>query len=330
MEPNNSLSKQSVQEVVYLKKQQDFNLEEASYLTIKLYEKKSSEPPSGMYFNKILSLTHHQFKDEGVDFGLPHSWYRYGDEVVRQCMPKQLNWNHETPTRTKVMWDGNEPDLGEGSLSDRIKEKIENLTNTYHNNFWPMVQADYSFAPFKFQRDFLNTREILYGMQNAFNFDLKTSVQLSKPTLKKTFKNFPIMDFPDLREEYDIIMHLQEIVLSEEEPDLLTFQESTVAFWFLFCYYMRAHDKAHENIPTHTVNYWRSRIPFEKEKYRSYLADLVLKYSEYDERVEEDEVLRSEMEWRKKDLKETDELIEEMIDDLQGLKEFSCNYNRKN
>lgn len=81
----------------------------ASYLAIEACQDRFENPPRGLYFNKVLSLLHRQFQDLGVDIGLPHCWYRYGDEVVRYEMPSPLVWDHEATDKTTVLWDGDPP-----------------------------------------------------------------------------------------------------------------------------------------------------------------------------------------------------------------------------
>ncbi|MFO8051471.1 MAG: hypothetical protein R6V01_07215 [Thermoplasmatota archaeon] len=64
-------------------------LEKAVYLAINKFHNKESRPPTGVYFNKVMSILHHRSKSK-YDLRLPHCWYRWGDEVVRRCLPNEV------------------------------------------------------------------------------------------------------------------------------------------------------------------------------------------------------------------------------------------------
>jgi len=313
--------------VSYITYHENYPLKVASYYTVSFFKIKAKKLPTGIYFNKILSLAHHELKEEGIRINLPHVWYRYGDEVVRYHMPYELDWNHERENLTTVNWKGKHLTLAPSDdYSRRIMEKIETLTHKYYNDFKGIVEKNYSYAPFQFQKDFLKIREMFYGVRDAFNFDLKTLNTLSKPTLEKMFANFPISEFPILNDEYSIAMALKEILLEDNNPDLNIFQEFSVAFWFMFCYCLRTHKKASENVPRKTVEFWRSKIPFQKEKYRGHFADLIIEYAKSNPKISECEILKTEIDWRKEELETIDKLVDEFVDSLEEVGDFKCQY----
>ena len=67
-----------------------------SYLFLKKYREKTGTDSSGVLFNKYMTLLNRALLYKGVDMHLPHCWYRWGDEVVRYCLPF-IDWNHDDP-----------------------------------------------------------------------------------------------------------------------------------------------------------------------------------------------------------------------------------------
>ena len=118
----------------------------ASYEVINSYKEKKKRPPTGLYFNKIMSLLNQRLRKKEVELGLPHYWYRYGDQVHRYSMPSNLVWNHEEPTRTKVEWRDTE------ILKDRewpyylIEDIVKELTEKYADNEYEAVRAVYKYC----------------------------------------------------------------------------------------------------------------------------------------------------------------------------------------
>ena len=77
-----------------------------SFKVVKEYENVNNEVPSGLYFNKAISFVNTNLKNAGIVLTVPHRWYRWGDEVVRYYMPRELAWTHEEDAYTKVGWIG--------------------------------------------------------------------------------------------------------------------------------------------------------------------------------------------------------------------------------
>src|SRR5437762_11314562 len=71
----------------------------ASYQVITKYEQVTGAKPSGLFFNKVLSVLNRDLGAVHLQLRLPHCWYRWGDEVVRILMPRHLQWVHEDPPR---------------------------------------------------------------------------------------------------------------------------------------------------------------------------------------------------------------------------------------
>ncbi|MHA1410739.1 MAG: hypothetical protein ACTSQY_10620 [Candidatus Odinarchaeia archaeon] len=290
-------------------------LEYTSYLIIKKFKELTGHNPTGLYFNKVISLCYRELKEDGIDIALPHYWYRYGDQVLKQGMPYNIKWNHESPVKTEVKWSDEEYPL----VSDRTYEKIESivtkLTEKYANNIQGAIREVYAYAPFDFQRAFLELREIFYGWKYAFDWDQEIYERMSINDIIKTFKKFPVQDFPALKKNYQIVYKLIELSVGSEAWSFKLIQELCTQFWFLFCYHLRL--KAHENIPKNILDKWRANIGFQNYKYRKIIADILIKFAEKHPKILEDKLLKKEYNWRINDLKEAEKVINEYLNNPQ-------------
>jgi len=288
-----------------------------SYLVIAKYEEKVGSAPHGLYFNKLMFLCHQNLADKGINIGLPHYWYRYGDQVHKYSMPNNLVWNHENPTETTVEWKYEEPLLLHGRPYDLINKVVSKLTDKYINDEYQIIKDVYNYAPFEFQKKFLNLREIFYGRKAAFNWDEKAYNVLSKSVFLETFSTFPQKDFPTLERSYNIMNKFIETATEKEDWSFDLLQKICTQFWFLFCYHLRLNKKAHENIPKETVSYWESRIEFENTRYRRIIGDLLIQAVENCPEILKDDLLKEEYEWRTNDLEETEIMIDEFYKDFK-------------
>lgn len=49
----------------------------------------------GMTFNRFMTQLNYSLQSEkNTDIRLPHCWYRWGDEVVRDHLGSYTKWNH--------------------------------------------------------------------------------------------------------------------------------------------------------------------------------------------------------------------------------------------
>lgn len=136
----------------------------ASYAFIERYSRTQSHPPSGVLYNKYMTLLNRELMDKlGVDIRLPHCWYRWGDEVVRHDMP-YLRWDHGDPRKTYVSYSGECP-------IQESKDEIVCFSESFADSFIWRYSGDegvdlaideiYSEAPFAFQNDYRRLRENL-------------------------------------------------------------------------------------------------------------------------------------------------------------------------
>ena len=297
-----------------------------SYLVIRKYKEKVGEPPTGLYFNKLMSPCNLNLVNKHVNINLPHYWYRYGDQVYMHSMPRNLVLNHETPTKTTVEWMDEEPAPVSDKSHNLIEKVVSKLTERYSNDIHQAVRDVYKYAPFDFQREYLDLREAFYGEKNAFNWDALAYKTISAHLLVNAFSKFPEKSFPKLNRQYAVVKTLIETTLREEWEFKLV-EEVCTNFWFLFCYHLRLNKRCRENIPEESISCWEGRIEFEDIRYRRIIGDLLIEITENHQNILKDELLKEEYDWRMKDLKETEEIIDELGEDLKGLGYFGKKKN---
>lgn len=283
-----------------------------SYMVIKKYEKAMGDFPSGLYFNKVMSLCNRKLKKSSIDIKLPHYWYRYGDQVFRGTMPRNIMWDHESPAETKVVWRGNDLEIIQNEPYILIEEITDKSTETYKDDINKTIQDVYQTAPFEFQKKFLNLREIFYGRRFAFNWDNDAYKTISKPIITETFSTFPKNDFPELGGMYAIVNEFIEFSL-EEDWSFNLLQNVCTNFWFFFCYYLRLHKDSYENISKETLSIWEEKLEFENYRYRKIIGDLIIKYANKHSNILKNKLLKEEYKWRKADRKEAKQIIDECV-----------------
>lgn len=282
----------------------------ASYLVVKNYKSLTDENPNGVFFNKIMSLINK--KSDNIE--LPHYWYRYGDQVCRQEMPTELDWNHGELDQTTVDWKIDSKDHFEGLEGHPIEGDVQELVERYHDNFEKLIDDVYSYAPYKFQKKFLELRKTFYGINNAYNWDKESYKELSKPIFNRTYDNFPIHDFKELKDEYNLVKTFIETKIESDDWKFKILEKISKHFWFLFCYHLRLNPKARENIPSEILRYWKEKLPNDENRHRKSIADIVINSIDKDDNLLDNPVIKEFYEWRKKDKEETKKLINDFVE----------------
>ncbi len=286
-------------------------LEVASFEVIKQYEEKNGEPITGLYFNKLISLVYKKLYDNYmINIELPHCWYRYGDEVVRYLMPNTIQWNHESPQYTTVLWIGREP-IYQDNTTNIVKSVVRETVEKYKiKSKEELVDDVYSSAPFEFQRNFRQLRLNIERMASA-NVEILNSKELFLlPSLERTINSFPEREFPKEVSErirnYDMLMRT--IIHIPEFPTDIA-KEVTEDIWFYFSYYLRIHKNCYENIPSSVIEYWKSQLEFQKNKFDRFFAEILLSLN-LRKNIVFDEKLQKIIEKRKEEKEEELQFIE--------------------
>jgi len=298
----------------------------ASYLVIERHKRKYGSLPRGVYFNKIMSLLYRKAKGEGFDIKLPHCWYRYGDEVVKYHMPQNVQWNHEDAYQTIVSWQGFEPENPSDSrLTRRLKQLLDELVDKYsEKNVNEAIEEVYSYAPFEFQRAYRKCKDsILDQMRTQVNWK-NYAQDVVWPCIDSACASFPKKEFPEVAETLPVFRRLMEQVLVKDtsHPDYVLSKELLEEFWEWFCYFLRVHPSAHENVPRETIEFWRERLDWETERYARILGDHIVQASFKDHSLDKDPVLGDAVESRLKKASEENDAISLFDDDFEGLEDF--------
>jgi hypothetical protein len=83
----------------------------------------------------------------------------------------------------------------------------------------------------------------------------------------------------------------QVLVKDTSHPDYVLSKELLEEFWEWFCYFLRVHPSAHENVPRETIEFWRERLDWETERYARILGDHIVQASFKDHSLDKDPVL---------------------------------------
>ena len=258
----------------------DCYVEKIAYQFITKYSSQNNELPYGVIFNKYMTLVHRDVRDFlGEDIGLPHCWYRWGDEVVRYDMP-YVSWIHENSGETRVSYVGS---LDHIQRNDRILSytgsRADEFIRTYRGRegMESAIDQVYSNAPFEFQNNFRILRENLKIAK--YRNLLSNHASLVRGLFEEAMDSFPRDEFPGMDieiEEFESVFNraLDRNLSAEKLQDI------SESFWFMFCYHLRLHPRCHENVSRRTLEIWNKALLDSKEdysmameRYASYLVD---------------------------------------------------------
>jgi hypothetical protein len=224
--------------------------------------------PSGFYFNKVLSILHHRFK-----IGLPHNWYRWGDEVVRSCLSPHILWQHDYES-TEVLLEQGTVDI---SLQEEWTEKIDSVIEEFPLND-PERLGDmvYSYAPYEFQRVFRALRNMIDQKVDGSMSDLRShNLVRWKGDAVKEYSYLPFVT-KDMNDSFILWNEAFDIVLSHGDLPLLTHINET--FWFDVCYHLRL--DSNENVPDKILVAWEEHLPYDAKRLKDQLVDDCIKLTE--------------------------------------------------
>ena len=251
----------------------------ASWRFITGYVESEGRQPTGVLFNKFMTLLHRNLKvRHGVDIRLPHCWYRWGDEVVRHGM-SYLQWDHVEPGETRVSFRDPVQDIdGDDSVVKLIDPFVEHFIARYSGEEGAEMAVDevYAAAPFEFQNRFRMLRESLRISRTNLVAVNQTDV------IDSLFENamgcFPHDEFPEVS-PYAVQFSAVFKAALDSGVYVRELQEIAEYFWFYFCYHLRLHDRCHENVSVQTLGVWADAIPAETTDYertiqnQAYLVD---------------------------------------------------------
>lgn len=304
----------------------------ASFKIVKYYETLNDESPSGLYFNKAIAFINTHLKTEGKDLAVPHCWYRWGDEVVRYYMPRELKWTHEEDAYTKVSWKGDVPDSPDYDIKTRIDSIVQEMTDIYGipGQIQNFVYTIYKEAPFEFQRKYKQVRDLFYETSYSRIMDENGKRTLLIGALDEALKTFPTDDiFEEVGELKPKFKKLMEYGLKSLNLDLKSLNEVSEEFWFLFCYYLRIHPSAHENVQQDTIRYWKRILEDKRIEFIENFSDHALEFSHAIPELLTDDEIAPYVDQANKDLEEFDQSFLEFKDSVAGLDDFLTESKKK-
>jgi len=290
----------------------------ASFVFLDDYRSKNRDSPSGVLYNKFMTLLNTELKKENIDIRLPHCWYRWGDEVVRYHMP-YLYWDHDDPRYTTVIWKGKCPRYDvDDPVVLKIKGSSERFIETYSGPEGAEMAIDkvYEEAPFKFQNEYRKLRESLKITKNKVppnNYVDSVVIPLFDSAMEKFPKEFS--GIKDVVEDFAEIFRLT----AGADRSIRRLFDTAEDFWFFFCYHLRLHPKCHENVPRSTLEMWGETILWESEMYERSLQDSA--YRLFTGGSLNPTVKRLSEKW-KKDTDEFEKLLDGYPDDMDDIHEF--------
>jgi len=290
----------------------------ASFIFLDSYISKNHDNPSGILYNKFMTLLNAELKKDKIDLRLPHCWYRWGDEVVRYHMP-YLYWDHDDPRYTTVNWKGKSPRYDvDDPVVLKIKESTERFIEKYSGPEGAEMAIDkvYEGAPFKFQNEYRKLRESLKIMKSKVPpGNYVSSVVI--PLFENAMKWFPaeFSNIKDTVEDFTEIFRLT----ADRNGSIRELFNAAEDFWFFFCYHLRLHPKCHENVPRSTLDIWSETINWESELYERNLQNNAYRF--FTDGSSSPAVKRMSEKW-KKDTDEFEELLDGYPDDLNDMREF--------
>lgn len=249
----------------------------ASFIFMDAFEKKYDDNPTGIAYNKYITLLHRELKAEGIDIGLSHCWYRWGDAVVRYNLPF-IDWTHDDLDVTKVSFRGREPFIDDKDpIVTRSKEFANSFIQDYSNDLdgvERMIDEVYSDAPFPFQNDYRKLRESLKISRHNASYSNFNDYIIS--LLDQSISVFP-KEFSVINKQKDEFYNVFKEAAGNgvDRESLFDMAEN---FWFFFCYYLRVNNRCHENVNRETLNIWRNRIPDENGRFESSIQNYAFQF----------------------------------------------------
>ncbi len=297
----------------------DLNL--TAFLVIEEHRRLTGRHPTGLHFNKVMSLADRELGRHGIDIRLPHCWYRYGDEVVRQMMPTFVRWNHEDPSYCKISWTGNRVDREHGTSETKaILDIVRGLVKRFAVPGGTSVAVGevYAYAPFEFQRRFKRLTPRVERLVRDGRRRTKKEQSVALTYLANACEAFPTAEFPTVAEQLPAFKSAMTYSLSDRRIP----SELAELFWFWFCYHLRLHPRAHENVPEEILEYWASRLGDHDMRFTRLFGDIVLELMTSLPEVGSDPDLKAIATARLEERQVEDSIMTEFEPDLKGLEQF--------
>jgi len=197
-------------------------------------------------------------------------------------MPRGLGWIHEDPPKTTVTWEGDTVEVpSDAPIYTRISRRLDLLVEGYAvpGKLDELVDYVYSYAPFPFQDAYRRVRNMFIDLQGTEIPVEAISYSVLAPVIVRALKVFPHADFQVLSDKARAFERIIMALLQAETKGLELARELSEAFWFTFCYFLRLHPKAHQNIPDATLDYWLGSLDVQVTHYENVVNGILIEAS---------------------------------------------------
>lgn len=282
-------------------------VEISSFIFLKRFNDVYGHPPSGVLYNKFLTLLNTSLKNEfNFDMKLPHCWYRWGDVVVKQTLP-YIGWTHSDLNNTAVSFNGHEPFIEMNNpIIKFIVEYAEDYLNRYGDDREGVERAVddvYLQAPLDFQRNYKTLRESLNI--SRINAPYVNQQEYIRSLFDKAMSSFPDSKFKNIiRQKNDFTAVFKECLDSNVPSNNLF--DIAEDFWFFFCYHLRL--KYNYNVGRGIKDAWKSKLMLETSRYNASIQNYAAQFCE----TSDDPTIKRLLDDRAKRLSELDELMEDL------------------
>ena len=276
----------------------------SSFLFLKKYKERTGNDSTGVLFNGYMTLLNRELLSRGIDIGLPHCWYRLGDEVVEDCMPF-IDWGHEGISGKFVSYLGRSP---QADSNDPVIGFVSEFADSFIDRcFGPSgpeeaIEGAYEYVPFRFQNDFRQLRESLKIPR--WNGPPHNRHGRIEDLFNKAVSSFP-PEFGSIGLRFDEFKSTFLLAMSGNAPSNELFKISET-FWSFFCHHLRLNDGCHENVPPFILETWRQELPEEGDKYRMFVENQAARHCDVSV---DDPVINTLLRERVLRLKECDSLF---------------------
>ena len=240
------------------------------------------------HFNKMIFLIYESLKEREIDMCLPYCWYRHGTLIHEPSFYSQIGLppgffiTSDKSTRRMTRVPNNNLPHETKSTIDEIVDRIV-FTYQDRRNRWihggtdKLLDDDYSFAPYEFQRIFKRRFEkylttefrtpVRRQIPRHSAFSLQ-DVDYINSYLDELMCAFPSdMDF--LNDTYQDWEDTARISLEWDQDSFLKIVED---FWAIFSKHLRI--LHNENIPNDTITFWKNRLTSEEfPEYKLHLSN---------------------------------------------------------
>lgn len=308
-------------------------LNATAFLVVQRHKDKCGEYPTGFHFNKYMSALHRETGGETSPLRLPHCWYRWGDQVAIQQMPTSLRWDHSEPPAASVRWEGRPPEIpADDPLMQKLEARIEELTGEYaapaddfakSTKLRSLIDFVYAYAPFPFQNEYRQLREAFVDMRGSMIPVDEIDQAILMPTLDRAFRVFPEAEFPRFRHQVAPARSVIELLVEQGKPGVTLANEASEAFWFAFCYHLRLHPKAHQNLSPQLLRQWESTLADRMDAYEAAVRSILAEAAETIPSFKSDSRARELVDNANKQIEEDLAFIESYGEELEALGKFT-------